>query len=170
MLVIKDIILFPLILIPVLLLELIYKKDEESIISFSIICIGLILFRIFDFKLIGAILCLFGLVLMDSTYHEAAGESRKFSLKQFYGPFVSKYYYGFKRHLKSILKPLTDYNHFNLILKVVTWAYIIFWIAMIVFVSNFASHGDSFNFMGYLLVSVVAFVLVWYSYYRTSIS
>lgn len=158
-LVIKDAILLPLILIPFILLELIFKKDEDGVISLSIICAGLILIRIFDFMLLGIVLAIFGMILFDSTYSEGKGISEKPSLRQLYAPYVSKYYFM----IKSFFNPL---RNFGLALKILRIAYAMFLIGMVVYISRFASHGDTLNFVGYLLVSVVTFVLVWYVYYR----
>ena len=127
--------------------------------SLSVICAGLILFRIFNLTILGAILSIFGILLFDSTYCEGNGITEKLSLRQLYAPYVSKYYFK----IKSFFNPL---RNFDLPLKIFRFAYIIFLIGMIVYISGFASHGSVLNFGAYLLVSIVAFVLVWYAYYR----
>ncbi len=158
---IRDIIVVPIILIPILIYLLIFnRKEKELMLSLSMVIIGVILFRYLNFEVIGAITFTLGALfiqLVDRDYNNG----RFYFITSHTNPIFLKYYDIFILRLKNVFRPLLEFRYFNVISELFYWACTIVWMLVLIMAlirlnRNFA------NFLFSLIVPIGAFVFAYF--------
>lgn len=156
----KDIKVLPLITIPILIYYLIFDREEGDLIfSVSIFTIGIILFRILNFKEIGIILSVMGVLLLllaDRDYKE----SRLYVILSFTNLIFLKHYDKAKLRIRILLKPLFEYKYFSIISETFYWFMVIAWLLILIGVMLLINK-DILNFEFSLIVPIAVFVIIY---------
>ena len=109
MMVIKDMIALPLILIPFMLDVIIFSKDKDRLIPLSIFVLGIVIYRILYFKEIGAVIMILGFLLMLFTDEEYYSGRLSFITKST-NPVFIKHYNKLINNIKTKLEPITQHK------------------------------------------------------------
>ncbi len=159
---IKDLIVVPVITIPILIYCLIFQRDEhELIFGLSVFTVGVILYRIFNLRVIGAVIFTIGVLFMflaDRDY-----EKGRFSfITKYSNPIFLKYYDMFILSLKRIFNPLYEFQYYNILSDVFYWILVGIWLLVLVLVL-FRINRNFISFLFSLIIPIVIFVIcyVW---------
>ena len=131
---IKDLIVVPVITIPILIYCLIFQRDEhELIFGLSLFTIGVILYRILNFRILGAVIFTIAILFMFLSDREY--ESGRFSfITKYSNPIFLKYYDMFIFRLKKIFNPLIEFQYYNILSEMFNWILVGMWLLVLVFV------------------------------------
>ena len=155
---IKDLIVVPVITIPILIYCLIFQRDEhELIFGLSLFTIGVILYRILNFRMLGAVIFTIAILFMFLSDREY--ESGRFSfITKYSNPIFLKYYDMFLFRLRKIFNPLIEFQYYNILSEMVNWILVGMWLLVLVFV--LVKINRNFNsFLFSLIVPIVIFVI-----------
>ena len=155
---IKDLIVVPVITIPILIYCLIFQRDEhELIFGLSLFTIGVILYRILNFRILGAVIFTIAILFMFLSDREY--ESGRFSfITKYSNPIFLKYYDMFLFRLRKIFNPLIEFQYYNILSEMVNWILVGMWLLVLVFV--LIKINRNFNsFLFSLIVPIVIFVI-----------
>ncbi len=155
---IKDLIVVPVITIPILIYCLIFQRDEhELIFGLSLFTIGVILYRILNFRILGAVIFTIAILFMFLSDREY--ESGRFSfIAKYSNPIFLKYYDMFLFRLRKIFNPLIEFQYYNILSEMVNWILVGMWLLVLVFV--LVKINRNFNsFLFSLIVPIVIFVI-----------
>ena len=155
---IKDLIVVPVITIPILIYCLIFQRDEhELIFGLSLFTIGVILYRILNFRILGAVIFTIAILFMFLSDREY--ESGRFSfITKYSNPIFLKYYDMFLFRLRKIFNPLIEFQYYNILSEMVNWILVGMWLLVLVFV--LVKINRNFNsFLFSLIVPIVIFVI-----------
>lgn len=130
MIVIKDMIALPLIIIPFMLDIIIFSKDKDSLIPLSIFVLGIVIYRILYFKEIGAVIMILGFLLTLFTDKEYYSGRLSFITKST-NPVFIKQYNKLINNIKTKLEPITQHK---IIVNVFYLIYSIFWLLILIYV------------------------------------
>ena len=131
---IKDLIVVPVITIPILIYCLIFQRDEhELIFGLSLFTIGVILYRILNFRILGAVIFTMAILFMFLSDREY--ETGKFSfITKYSNPIFLKYYDMLLFRLRKIFNPLFEFQYYNILSEMVNWILVGMWLLVLVFV------------------------------------
>ena len=155
---IKDLIVVPVITIPILIYCLIFQRDEhELIFGLSLFTIGVILYRILNFRIFGAVIFTMDILFMflsDRDY-----ETGRFSfIAKYSNPIFLKYYEMFIFRLRKIFNPLFEFQYYNILSEMVNWILVGMWLLVLVFVL-IKINRNFISFLFSLIVPIVIFVI-----------
>ena len=155
---IKDLIVVPVITIPILIYCLIFQRDEhELIFGLSLFTIGVILYRILNFRIFGAVIFTMAILFMflsDRDY-----ETGRFSfIAKYSNPIFLKYYDMFLFRLRKIFNPLFEFQYYNILSEMVNWILVGMWLLVLVFVL-IKININFISFLFSLIVPIVIFVI-----------
>ena len=155
---IKDLIVVPVITIPILIYCLIFQRDEhELIFGLSLFTIGVILYRILNFRILGAVLFTIAILFMFLSDREY--ESGRFSfIAKYSNPIFLKYYDMFLFRLRKIFNPLIEFQYYNILSEMVNWILVGMWLLVLVFVL-IKINRNFISFLFSLIVPIVIFVI-----------
>ena len=155
---IKDLIVVPVITIPILIYCLIFQRDEhELIFGLSLFTIGVILYRILNFRILGAVIFTIAILFMFLSDREY--ESGRFSfIAKYSNPIFLKYYDMFLFRLRKIFNPLIEFQYYNILSEMVNWILVGMWLLVLVFVL-IKINRNFISFLFSLIVPIVIFVI-----------
>lgn len=155
---IKDLIVVPVITIPILIYCLIFQRDEhELIFGLSLFTIGVILYRILNFRILGAVIFTIAILFMFLSDREY--ESGRFSfITKYSNPIFLKYYDMFLFRLRKIFNPLIEFQYYNILSEMVNWILVGMWLLVLVFVLV-KINRNFISFLFSLIVPIVIFVI-----------
>jgi len=158
---IRDIIVVPIILIPILIYLLIFnRKEKELMLSLSVLIAGVILFRYLNFEVIGAIMITLGtlfLIFVDRDYDNG----RLSFITSYTNPIFLKHYDSFVLKLKDAFAPLLEFRYFSVLSEIFYWACTIVW--MLVLIMALIRLNRNFpSFLFSLILPIGAFVFAYF--------
>ena len=155
---IKDLIVVPVITIPILIYCLVFQRDEhELIFGLSLFTIGVILYRILNFRILGA--AIFTMAILFMFLSERDYETGRFSfITKYSNPIFLKYYDMFLFRLRKIFNPLFEFQYYNILSEMVNWILVGMWLLVLVFVL-IKINRNFISFLFSLIVPIVIFVI-----------
>lgn len=156
MIMIKDTIIIPIIIIPVLIYCLIFqRKEKELMLSIFLVTVGVILSRYLDLS-VGWVIAIIGVLFLNLSDRDY-NSSRLSFITSHTNPTFLKYYDRFILRLNEVFNPLFEFKYFNIISELFYWGFALFLMLvlialMLVLNKNFAS------FMFSMIFPVGAFV------------
>lgn len=155
---IKDLIVVPVITIPILIYCLIFQRDEhELIFGLSLFTIGVILYRILNFRILGAVI--FTMTILFMFLSDREYETGRFSfITKYSNPIFLKYYDMLLFRLRKIFNPLFEFQYYNILSEMVNWILVGMWLLVLVFVL-IKINRNFISFLFSLIVPIVIFVI-----------